>query len=590
MVEIPPRSQGLPEPPLLARIRDGGDRRRPGHARPLRPAPRHLRRLHRQSGRALDFIEDFIRDEVLPRYANTHTESSGTGLQTTRLREDARRDHPRRASTATTTTVVDLRRVGLHRRDQQADRHPRPAHPGRPRRPLRPERAHPARRAARGVHRPVRAPQQRAALARVDRRRGDHPRGRRRPHRHGRLRAAARVEYADRPLQDRLLQRRHQRDRHRHATPSAISTLLHEHGALAFWDFAAAAPYVDIEMTPRGGDPLAYKDAILLSPHKFIGGPGTPGRARGAPRAVHQPGARSCPAAARWPTSTPTEHRYLADPEHREEGGTPAIVEAIRAGPGLPAQARPSGAETIRAHEEDFVRRAVAAWATNPAIEMLGNLERRAAVDRLVRGARARTATTCTTTSWSRCSTTSSAIQARGGCSCAGPYGHRLLGIDLERSHEFESRDHRAAARASSRAGCGSTSTTSSPRRSFRLRRGGRATWSPSHGWRAARATTASTRQRSVAAPRRAGRAAPAPRRPALRTTSGELVHPATTTAPARRCSPSTCARAARSWRPQSPVSTARRRSSTRRWPTCSGSSSPLASLPTASLPAASLP
>ena len=42
------------------------------------------------SGRALTFIEDFIRDEVLPRYANTHTESSGTGLQTTRLREDAR--------------------------------------------------------------------------------------------------------------------------------------------------------------------------------------------------------------------------------------------------------------------------------------------------------------------------------------------------------------------------------------------------------------------------------------------------------------------------------------------------------------------
>src|ERR1700709_719981 len=43
------------------------------------------------SGRALSFIEDFIRDEVLPGYANTHTESSGTGLQTTRLREDARR-------------------------------------------------------------------------------------------------------------------------------------------------------------------------------------------------------------------------------------------------------------------------------------------------------------------------------------------------------------------------------------------------------------------------------------------------------------------------------------------------------------------
>jgi selenocysteine lyase/cysteine desulfurase len=43
------------------------------------------------SGRSLTFIEDFIRHEVLPAYANTHTEASGTGLQTTRLREDARR-------------------------------------------------------------------------------------------------------------------------------------------------------------------------------------------------------------------------------------------------------------------------------------------------------------------------------------------------------------------------------------------------------------------------------------------------------------------------------------------------------------------
>ena len=59
-----------------------------------------------------------------------------------------------------------------------------------------------------------------------------------------------------------------------------ISTLLHEHGALAFWDFAAAAPYVDIEMTAPAGHPLAHKDAIFLSPHKFIGGPSTPGRAR----------------------------------------------------------------------------------------------------------------------------------------------------------------------------------------------------------------------------------------------------------------------------------------------------------------------
>jgi selenocysteine lyase/cysteine desulfurase len=47
------------------------------------------------SGRSLDFIEDLVRDQVLPRYANTHTESSGTGLATGRLREEARQISPR---------------------------------------------------------------------------------------------------------------------------------------------------------------------------------------------------------------------------------------------------------------------------------------------------------------------------------------------------------------------------------------------------------------------------------------------------------------------------------------------------------------
>src|ERR1700712_1978944 len=87
---VPPRASGLPESALLARIQDsviGDDRLMPV---PFGPKPVTYAD-YTASGRALSFVEDFIRDEVLPRYANTHSESSGTGLQTTRLREDARR-------------------------------------------------------------------------------------------------------------------------------------------------------------------------------------------------------------------------------------------------------------------------------------------------------------------------------------------------------------------------------------------------------------------------------------------------------------------------------------------------------------------
>ena len=134
----------------------------------------------------------------------------------------------------------------------------------------------------------------------------------------------------------------------------------------------------------------------------------------------------------------PTEHRYLDDPAHREEGGTPAIVESIRAG--LVFQLKQAvGVEVIRAREEHFLRRAVQAWQQDPAIEILGNLDaERLSIVSFVVHAPSAAAATCTTTSWWPLLNDLFGIQARGGCSCAGPYGHRLLGIDLERCHEFE--------------------------------------------------------------------------------------------------------------------------------------------------------
>ena len=214
----------------------------------------------------------------------------------------------------------------------------------------------------------------------------------------------------------------------------AVSTLLHRYGARALWDYAAAAPYVGIDMGSPDDGP-GYLDAVFISPHKFIGGPGTPGLLV-ARRDLFHNRVPDVPGGGTVAYVNPSEHDYLDDIEHREEGGTPDIVGSIRAG--LVFQLKDAvGVEEIKRREERFL-----ATPSRP-----GTSTRRWRCS------------AATTPSGCRSCRSSSAtgptgylhhnyvvavlndvfgIQARGGCSCAGPYGHRLLGIDLERSHEFE--------------------------------------------------------------------------------------------------------------------------------------------------------
>jgi selenocysteine lyase/cysteine desulfurase len=388
------------------------------------------------SGRALAFIEDYIRDAVLPRYANTHTESSGTGLQTTRFRDDARElirrstgahrhDHAvifcGSGSTGAINKLVDVLNLRLPADlDDRYDLASRIPANERPVVFIGPYEHHsnelPWRESIADL---ITIPEDHDG--RID------------------LQAleAALTAHADRPLKIGSFSAASNVTGILSDT-RAISILLHRHGALSFWDFAAAAPYVQMEMGPRRGDgkdaALDYKDAIFLSPHKLIGGVGTPGLLV-ARRELFR-------------NRVPTEvgggtvayvnsfmHVYEADPEHREEAGTPAIVESIRAG--LAFQLKEAvGVEAIREREESFIHRAIDRWSSNPSIEILGSksLPRLSIVSFVVRHDGRYLHHNFIVALLNDLF----GIQSRGGCACAGPYGHRLLGIEADRAMAYE--------------------------------------------------------------------------------------------------------------------------------------------------------
>jgi selenocysteine lyase/cysteine desulfurase len=384
------------------------------------------------SGRALSFIEDYIREVVLPLYANTHTESSGTGLQTSRFREEAREiirtalgagdEHAiifcGSGSTAAVNRMVDVLNLRL---PAELD-----------------ERYHlsemipPAQRPVVFIgpfeHHSNELPW-RESIADVVVIHEDHD-----GHIDQRQLEEELARYQDRPLKIGTFS----------AASNvtgiisdwrAISGLLHRYGALSFWDFAAAAPYMEIRMgSASRGPEEPYLDAVFISPHKFIGGPGTPG-VLAARRDLFHNRVPGMPGGGTVAYVNPTEHVYLTEVEHREEGGTPAIVDSIRAG--LVFQLKEEvGVAEIRRHEESFIRRAIERWRRRPELEILGNLDldRLSIVSFVIKNQGRYLHHNFVVALLNDLF----GIQSRGGCSCAGPYGHRLLGIDLEKSHEFE--------------------------------------------------------------------------------------------------------------------------------------------------------
>ncbi len=377
------------------------------------------------SGRALSFIEDFIRDEVLPLYANTHTEASATGLQTTVLREEARSIIHGAVNGSAEDVVVFcgsgatgaidkvVRMLGLGAQAPVGGgRLPRAVSPDeRPVVFVGPHEHHsnelPWRESIADL---VPIGEDRDGRVDTEHLREELERYAGRPLKIGAFSAASNVTG--------IL-----------ADTEAISILLHRFGALALWDYAAAGPYVRIDMNPsppiRDGR-LAYKDAVFVSPHKFMGGPGTPG-VLVAKRDLFRNRVPTVPGGGTILFVGQRTHSYHPDPTIREEGGTPAIVESIRAGLVF-ALKETVGADEIRRRERDAVRRALHRWRRNPSIEILGNaeLDRLAIVSLGVRHGRGLLHSHFLAAVLNDLF----GIQARSGCFCAGPYVHRLTPID----------------------------------------------------------------------------------------------------------------------------------------------------------------
>src|ERR1035438_6608880 len=428
---LPWRQGDLPTSPLLERVRRGilGEGElMDGPFGPLRVTYAD----YTASGRSLDFIEDFIRDAVLPRYANTHTESSGTGLATSRLREDARRmirdavggtgddlvifcGSGATAAVSKLIGILELRiPAGLDERYHLSGHIPES---GRPVVFVGPYEHHsnelPWRESIADVVVIAEDPDGHIDLDDLD---------------------EQLIRFADRPLRIGSFSAASNVSGILTGT-SAVTSLLHAHGALSFWDYAAAGPYVPIRVAasaPGAGD---RKDAVFLSPHKFPGGPQTPG-VLVVHRALVRNTVPTVPGGGTVAFVDPAGHRYLDDPVAREEGGTPAIVESIRAGLVFGLK-QAIGTDLIAAREERLWQQVLGRWEGNQRIEILGSHQaRRLAVVsfRIRHGEGLYLHHNFVVAVLNDLF----GIQARGGCSCAGPYGHRLLGIDLDRSREFD--------------------------------------------------------------------------------------------------------------------------------------------------------
>ena len=207
-----------------------------------------------------------------------------------------------------------------------------------------------------------------------------------------------------------------------------IARLIHAHDGLCFVDFASAAAYVQMDMHPEETE--ARLDAIYFSMHKFLGGPGTPGVLI-FNRKIYNNAVPDHPGGGTIVYSNPWKVRkYVADIESREDGGTPPVLQGIKAAMCIRLK-EAMGVKNILQREEELLNIAFTRLSEMNHVTILqGNAGKRLGIiSFIVKGAHYNLI--------ARLLNDKFGIQTRGGCSCAGTYGHKLLNVDQAWSHKI---------------------------------------------------------------------------------------------------------------------------------------------------------
>ena len=207
-----------------------------------------------------------------------------------------------------------------------------------------------------------------------------------------------------------------------------LASIMHEYGGVCFIDYAASAPYDDINMHPD--DPLEKLDAIMFSPHKFLGGPGSSGILIFDASMYHcEVPDNSGGGTVDW-TNPWGKYKYVDDIEVREDGGTPGFLQSIKAALCFILKEK-MGTDNIRKREEELLEQAFSGLDSIPGVKIMADTlrNRLGVISFYVEGIHYNLLVRLLNDRYG--------IQTRGGCACAGTYGHFLLEVSYEKSKEI---------------------------------------------------------------------------------------------------------------------------------------------------------